>query len=140
MILTTQREVGNKWTQISKLLPGRSDNDVKNRFHTLMNRVQTKIKNDRKFLSAPNPPESLAPLSSIVCFKSESESDSQSISSDMKTSSDVFSSNSESSNGDYACVNNVLTNEMDYFDCFPSFSFFSQPGDYSNSLDREQLF
>jgi hypothetical protein len=36
-----QKELGNQWTEISKRLPGRSENDVKNRWH---NRKRTAAK------------------------------------------------------------------------------------------------
>ena len=34
-----QKRLGNKWSQISKLMNGRSENAVKNRFNSLMNRT-----------------------------------------------------------------------------------------------------
>ncbi|GMH68172.1 hypothetical protein TL16_g04870, partial [Triparma laevis f. inornata] len=33
-----QSEIGNKWSEIAKLLPGRSENAVKNRFNSLLSR------------------------------------------------------------------------------------------------------
>ncbi|ELP93917.1 transcription factor WEREWOLF, putative [Entamoeba invadens IP1] len=39
MIIQLQREIGNKWTEISKYLPGRAPNSVKNRFCSHILRV-----------------------------------------------------------------------------------------------------
>mmetsp|Transcript_12547 Transcript_12547/g.22627 ORF Transcript_12547/g.22627 Transcript_12547/m.22627 type:complete len:300 (-) Transcript_12547:307-1206(-) len=38
ILLSAQRRFGNQWSRISRELPGRSDNAVKNRFHTLTRR------------------------------------------------------------------------------------------------------
>ncbi len=38
IILSEQKRIGNKWTSIARLLPGRSDNSVKNRFHSTLTR------------------------------------------------------------------------------------------------------
>ncbi|KAL3944522.1 MAG: hypothetical protein SGBAC_001390 [Bacillariaceae sp.] len=35
ILFLEQRRLGNKWTQISRLIPGRSENSVKNRWHNL---------------------------------------------------------------------------------------------------------
>ena len=43
VLFETQRELGNSWAVISNLLPGRSDNCVKNRFHSTVRREFRKM-------------------------------------------------------------------------------------------------
>ncbi len=38
ILVNSQLELGNRWTQIARRLPGRSDCSVKNRFHSLLRR------------------------------------------------------------------------------------------------------
>jgi hypothetical protein len=44
LIISVQKEVGNKWAYIARLLPGRSDNAVKNRFYSTLSRKDDKRK------------------------------------------------------------------------------------------------
>ena len=36
VLLHAQKQVGNRWSEISRLLPGRAENAVKNRFNSLI--------------------------------------------------------------------------------------------------------
>lgn len=44
ILMSLQREMGNKWSLIKKRLPGRSENDVKNRYHCITSRIHTRLK------------------------------------------------------------------------------------------------
>lgn len=52
IILVLQREIGNQWAKITKLLPGRTDNAVKNRFHAT-ERAKSRGKLNEAYLSDP---------------------------------------------------------------------------------------
>lgn len=46
IIVRKQIELGNKWSEISKLLPGRTENQVKNRFYSLKKRLEKDCDDD----------------------------------------------------------------------------------------------
>lgn len=39
MIIKKFKEIGKKWSEISKFLPGRPENMIKNRFHSYLKRA-----------------------------------------------------------------------------------------------------
>lgn len=39
-ILESRKEIGNKWSEIVKLLPGRTENSVKNRFNCIFKKLK----------------------------------------------------------------------------------------------------
>jgi len=52
IVLQSQGELGNRWSEIAKLLPGRTPNQIKNVWHAMARReVQTPVKPKRKYLS-----------------------------------------------------------------------------------------
>ena len=58
--------MGNRWSLIKQSLPGRSDNDVKNRYHCIHSRIYT-IEQPK---SAPAPVPSLTPFPSLSSLPS----------------------------------------------------------------------
>lgn len=52
IIIVLQKAIGNQWAKITKLLPGRTDNAVKNRFHAT-ERAKSRGKIDESFLNDP---------------------------------------------------------------------------------------
>ena len=64
MIIELVGKYGNKWSMISKMLPGRSDNSIKNRWNSSLSRKQSKV-------SSP----STSPL--ILNFSESEKSDSE---------------------------------------------------------------
>lgn len=50
LIIELSKKIGNQWARISKFLPGRSDNAIKNRFHAILNRKSLDPEFDEVYL------------------------------------------------------------------------------------------
>lgn len=47
-LLKKQQSMGNKWSEIAKCIPGRTENSVKNRFNSLAKKERTKLQEQNK--------------------------------------------------------------------------------------------
>ena len=43
MLLEKQQEIGNQWAMIAKDIPGRTENQVKNRFNSLLKKIREEL-------------------------------------------------------------------------------------------------
>jgi hypothetical protein len=70
LIIKSVKKNGTKWAAISKLLPGRTDNDVKNRWYSVLNRRKTNEINakspERKIEREPEQSSEIISLHSSV--------------------------------------------------------------------------
>ena len=60
ILFETQRRVGNRWSEIRKFLPGRSDNSIKNRYHNRKNSQLRKMNQSKKEGKRKNPAKASA--------------------------------------------------------------------------------
>jgi hypothetical protein len=65
-IIGMQQSNGNKWSEIAKGLPGRNENQVKNRWKSLMNKMKTEMKIEMPVKPIP---VSISPATSFISYK-----------------------------------------------------------------------
>jgi hypothetical protein len=55
LVLQKHMEIGNKWSEIAKLLPGRTENQVKNRFYSLKKKSEKEEESPKSLFKVPIP-------------------------------------------------------------------------------------
>lgn len=60
--------MGNKWSEIAKCIPGRTENSVKNRFNSLAKKERTKIQEQNKVSNNPRAESAVDLKQSMTTF------------------------------------------------------------------------
>ena len=67
--------MGNKWSEIAKCIPGRTENSVKNRFNSLAKKERTKIQEQNKAKKKTSAENASDLKQSMNCFFKETVSE-----------------------------------------------------------------
>ncbi|KAH7522091.1 transcription factor MYB4 [Ziziphus jujuba] len=156
-IINLHEMLGNRWSAIAARLPGRTDNEIKNVWHTHLKKRLTKNSHGSSESKAP-----FSAISKLISQKSLSEPESMSSSSQQEPSSSEFSSVTDTNSvtttmettiEDKAIMNNIMIkNEtMEFSEDFPEIdeSFWSEalsdgnsgnPFEFSDGLQHQSSF
>ncbi|KAL1345786.1 hypothetical protein HN51_019481 [Arachis hypogaea] len=127
IIVTMHKKIGNKWSVIASNLPGRTDNDIKNHWHSSLKRRSHQRNTRQKVKATAAATAPAAAIAAVNTTTNPNNNNNASLQYSPQTSSDTVSGPlSPQLSSTIIATNNHNENNSDYFDDIDFLNYYTQ--------------